>query len=166
MKTIELKNTNLKAIVDDDIFEKLQTLDFSFGLSNGYVVSTNHHKTYGQIRLHRFILNFPLELIDHKDGNPLNCLRENLRLCNRAQNAVNTSRKKMRLEARATKTSRYKGVYWSYRNSKWLAQIGYKSRVIYGGYYDSELLAAKKANELYVKFHGEFARLNQLEESL
>jgi len=162
MKLLGLLNTDKQAQLDDDFNHQFLT-ELTWGLAaGGYVVSTNHHSKLGQVRLHRLVMNFPAEMIDHKDGNPLNCQKENLRLCNKSQNAVNTGRKTIHINSRAVRTSKYKGVYWSFRNERWLAQIRYNYKVVYGGYFDSELEAAKRANALYQKFHGEFAKLNEL----
>lgn len=161
MKTVKLLNTDRVALIDDEDWDRVTHELNSWGIAGGgYVVTTDHHGARGQIRLHRMVMNYPDMMIDHVDGNPLNCQKANLRLCNKSQNAVNTPKKDMSAYVGAKRKSKYKGVYWSWRNGKWLAQIGYNFRVIYGGYFESENDAAMKANELYSKHHGEFAKLN------
>lgn len=161
MKELKLLNTTKVVLIDDEEYSRILELSLTWGISaGGYVISTDRHKQYGQVRLHRFILGFPSEMVDHVDRNPLNCQKSNLRLCDKSQNAVNTTKKDMSKYLGAKKKSKYKGVYWAWRNSKWLAQIGFESRVIYGGYFENEIDAANKANTLYKKYHGEFAVLN------
>merc|ERR1712034_202842 len=47
------------------------------------------------------------------------------------------------------KTSQYKGVYWNRQSGKWHALVSLKgSKQIYGGNFNDELDAAKKANQL------------------
>lgn len=161
MKEIVLRNTDKKAIIDDEDYERIMSLGLSWGLSNGYVVSTNRHKEWGQVRLHRVVLNcsrFDNTLIDHKDNDPLNCQKENIRFSTRSTNAVNVKRKVVSYGAKYI--SKYRGVYWQKRQSTWSAQIGYKYRIIHGGTFRSEVEAAKKANELYLKYFGEFGPQN------
>ena len=54
--------------------------------------------------LHRDIMNTS-DVVDHKDGNTLNCRKYNLRCCTQSQNAKN-----MRIST--TNTSGVKGVCW------------------------------------------------------
>lgn len=157
MKHIELLYPkNALTVIDDDDYDRVMALGLKWTTAGeGYAISTGRINGE-QVRLHRFIMRFPLEMVDHKNRNKLDNRKENLRVCNKSQNAVNTARKKGK--------NRFKGVYWSRANGKWLVQIGYNLKVIYGGYFKSELEAAKAANILYSKYHGEFAVLNIIKE--
>ncbi len=95
----------------------------------------------------------PGEEIDHKDCNPLNCLDDNLRVCNRSQNQQNC-------KLPINNTSRFKGVTWYKSTKKWLAQITVNNKNINLGYYDTAEEAAKAYNTAAIKYHGEFAQLN------
>ena len=55
----------------------------------------------GTVLLHRQLMGFPALLVDHEDGNGLNCRRFNMRLATRQQNGQN------RRNLQAGKTSRY-----------------------------------------------------------
>lgn len=102
--------------------------------------------------VHRLIMNpSSHQLVDHKDGNGLNCLRSNMRICNHFENARNVRIQK-------TSSSGYKGVF--YQRGAYYVQIMADYKSIYGGRFKSKIRAAKRYNELAIKHHGEFARLN------
>lgn len=102
------------------------------------------------IHLHRFLTGAPIELcVDHKDGNPLNNRRENLRICTYAQNCFN---KKMSAQNTSGKT----GV--TRRRKKWLAKIHVRDQVIRLGSFDKFEDAVKARLEGEKKYFGEFAR--------
>ena len=104
--------------------------------------------------LHRMLLGVtdPKVIVDHIDGNGLNCQRSNLRVTNHAGNAWNAS-------LRADNKSGYKGVRQDKKTGKWLAfiQVNYKRRYL-GSFVTPELAAeayARAAEEL----HGEFMKV-------
>lgn len=101
-----------------------------------------------QIYLHRFLTGLPMT--DHHDGNPLNNRRENLRRCTNQQNQFN--RKKQ------ASSSRFKGVTWDKRSSRWLAQIQHNNRNNFLGYHATEEAAAAAYRTAAVQLFGEFAR--------
>lgn len=104
--------------------------------------------------LHRVILRPPKGmLVDHIDGDGMNCTRQNMRICTPQQNSWN-SRK------RNTNTSGYIGVVWSVHASKWCAQILHNSWPIRLGYYTSAEAAARAYDEKCIELRGEFAALN------
>lgn len=110
-------------------------------------------------KMHRLILGItdPKVFVDHKDRNPLNNQRSNLRPCSRAQNVVNT-------ESRKNSTSKYLGVSLaSKRNTTgvtWQSIIGKDKKKIYLGRFQKEELAALAYNKAAIEMYGEFARLN------
>lgn len=131
-----------KAIVDDDFQE---TKKYYF--SHGYAV--NKH-----VYMHREIMNAPSGMdVDHINGNTLDNRKENLRICTRSQNKMNTSRRK-------GNTSGYKGVCFDNTNKKWLATITINGKLKHIGLFQDAKSAAiaydKKAKELF----GDFAKLN------
>jgi len=107
--------------------------------------------------LHRFLMgvNDKDITIDHIDGDGLNNQRNNLRLCTKAQNNINTSSNK-------NTTSKYKGVSWAKHCNRWRAQICKDKVCRYIGYYDTEIEAALAYNNIAKTLHGEFANLNKL----
>ncbi len=88
---------------------------------------------------------------DHRDGDGLNNQRGNIRVCTHGQNMTN-ARKRLR------KTSRFKGVSWEARDSRWRACIMVNKKQTHLGQRTSE----EAAHELYKSaakiYFGEFAR--------
>jgi hypothetical protein len=92
---------------------------------------------------------------DHIDGNPLNCRRNNLRICTPLQNCFN--RKKSN-----NNKSGYKGVSWNNQNMKWQVYVSINSKNKFVGLYDDLIDAAKAYNEKAIHVYGEFAKLNEI----
>jgi hypothetical protein len=106
--------------------------------------------------LHRRILNIEHgSLCDHINGNTLDCRRSNLRLCNNSQNQHNKAKLK-------NNTSGYKGVWWHSIGKKWEARIMVNRENKYLGLFNTKESAALAYNYAAIKYHGEFARLNEL----
>lgn len=106
------------------------------------------------IRMHREILKTPQDMdTDHINMNGLDNRRNNLRICTRSQNYMNRGKYKDNI-------SGYKGVYWY--NKKWVAQIKVNAKQIYLGRFKDKEQAAEAYNKAAKKYHGEFARLNNI----
>lgn len=140
--------------IDQDIYDQYKHI--RWGDCNGYVIGTISYKH--QARLHRLIMNAPEGIeVDHKDGDPHNNLRENLRLCVSAcDNARN--RKKHR-HGRVP----YKGVRHNTNDGR---NRGYTARIALGGKqtdlgtYSTPEEAARVYDAAARQYYGEFARLN------
>lgn len=158
MKKIYLTGKNGKdkfALVDDEDFEKLNEYNWFF--CNGYASKHNKKSKHNniQFKMHRFIMNCPKNLqVDHINGNKLDNRRKNLRICTLKQNCRHKGFSK-------NNTSGYKGVYWDNTHKYWVAKLE-KNRKIYAFYFKDKLIAAKKYNELALKYHGEFALINKI----
>lgn len=163
MKEIKLSQTNCKnrhlnlvALVDDDDYDYLMQWKW---------YANKHRNTFyakrfdpdGNIRMHRQLLNIsdPKITIDHKDHNGLNNQRDNLRVCNSAQNAWNKS-------VRPGGTSLYKGVSFHKKMGKYMAAIRRGGSGYYLGYFESQEDAAIAYNKKAVELFGEFAHLNTI----
>ena len=95
--------------------------------------------------------------VDHINHNRLDNRRINLRLVDRSQNNMN------RRKTIKPKSSQYKGVEKKGKNiKKWRAGITYYGNRINLGYYDTEIKAAEAYNRAALKYHGEFAKLNEI----
>lgn len=96
---------------------------------------------------------WPVEFIDHINGDRSDNRICNLREATHSQNARNRV-------ANFNSTSHYLGVHWNSRDSVWESHINDGSRVIKLGKFDTEVGAAKEYDKNAIKIHCEFARLN------
>lgn len=158
MKTLQLSNSDKVAIIDDEDYERLKTKTWRFR-KRVYSWYQTIYKTGGSKTrsLACFVMNDFESLFDHKDRNPLNNQKYNLRKCNTSQNNTNRIKQK-------NTTSKYKGVYWSKKRLKWYSMISKNKKTTYLGYFINEIKAAKAYNNAAIKLHGEFANLNIIEE--
>ena len=102
------------------------------------------------VYLHRFILDAPPgALVDHRDGNTLDCRRPNLRLATPAQNSRNARRKGSR--------SGFRGVI--VRRDRFQAVIR-AGRYVSLGYFSTPEAAARAYDAAAIRLHGAFAVLN------
>ena len=112
------------------------------------------------IKSHRMIFyltnGYLPDEVDHIDHNKANNLPGNLRGSSRSQNCQNTS-------SRINSTSRFLGVCWFKKNSKWMAQISTNGKKIYLGSFTCEKEAAKAYNKAATEYYGEFANLNNID---
>jgi hypothetical protein len=92
---------------------------------------------------------------DHKDLNPLNNCRNNLRPATRSQNNANKT-------ILRNNTTSYKGVRRHTKDGYWRAALEHQSKHIHLGYFISKEDAAHAYNENALEIWGEFARLNVL----
>lgn len=149
------------AIVDSDMYEYLnQWKWYALKQKNGYYAYRTVHLGIvdGKIKnkmiaMHRLILGAKKgQLSDHRNRNTLDNRRNNLRLCNSAQNCQNK-------EPRKNCTSKYKGVHWNKLNENWRAMIrlGKQKHI---GCFESEVDAAKAYDVKAKEMFGEFAYLN------
>ena len=84
-----------------------------------------------------------------------------LRLATTSENGGN--REKNKKYANKKCSSIYKGVSWNKKDCKWKADISFQGKAFYLGYFINEIDAAKAYNKAAIKFFGEFAKLNTLE---
>ena len=120
---------------------------------------------YSVVQLHRIVAEVFLNAgkpltsqqeIDHRkhaDGSHYQDRLENLRICNRSENNRNH-----RLSSR--NTSGLKGVCWSKKSSKWLAQITVSGKLQYLGYFATPEAAAQAYDAAAIQHFGEFALTN------
>lgn len=125
-------------------------------VNGGYFI-TRHPE--GTLYLHKCLFFeslglFSGSLVDHKNCNPLDNRRENLRISTKSLNSAN-----MRKVNRST-SSNFKGVSWHIKAKKWAAYIN-KNRVRYHlGLFDSEIEAAKAYDKKAVEFFGNHSCIN------
>lgn len=99
--------------------------------------------------MHRLLLQAPKGLrVDHRNGNGLDNRRENIRLCDAAQNGWNAGARR----------GRFKGVNANMGGFR--ASIRCRGAVVYCGWAKTEEAAARLYDLKAIELHGEFARLN------
>lgn len=146
-------------LVDDEDFEYLSQWKWkATKIKNSYYATRSVHKKEGKFStmfIHRIVLNVTDRniLIDHRDGNPLNNQKNNLRPANKSENAANQ-------KARSGCTSKYLGVSWHKPLNKWKVNLQKDKVNRHIGYFASEQDAALAYNNAAKIFHGEFANLN------
>lgn len=158
MKQIPLSKGHV-AFVDAADYPQVSQYKWSYD-KNGYAVRVLRLPTgkRKKIMLHRWILNAPNgTLVDHRDGNPLNNTRDNLRLCTHSQNSANRRKSPPRTGKFA---SRYRGAYKAHNSQYWSAGICYRGQRIYIGSFATEDEAARAYDRKAVELFGEFAVLN------
>lgn len=111
----------------------------------------------GKLRsIHRIIANAaPGDEVDHKDGDKLNCLRENLRIVSRTLNNRNRPQQ-------ANNQSGYKGVSFDKRTGSWKAQLQMHGKGITIGRFSDPKDAAMAYNKTVLKLHGPDAWVNPI----
>ena len=168
MRRIKLTQ-NKVALVDTDIYKLLIDVPFHamkvkgkfYARSNRELITGKRH-TY----LHWIVLapSFNKSFMIHfKDGNTLNCQRDNLEYIERGANTQSTSKK----QKERKKSSKYLGVSFDcdikrFRKKKWGARIKHEGKVHRIGRYLTEREAAEAYNKKAIELFGLPAKLNKL----
>lgn len=155
MKRIKLTQGKY-AIVDDEDYDWLNQWKWCAQKTKygGYLAVrgcrcpfTKHIHT---ILMHRQIISCPKNMdVDHINHKTLDNTKNNLRICNRAQNRRNSKI-----------MNKYKGITWHNQARQWMAQITVNYKHIYLGIFKNEIDAAKAYDKAAKKYHGEYAYLN------
>lgn len=154
-------------LIDDEDYDLIKDIPWNVDV-DGYLKAycKKDKKTY---RIYRLILGVdnPNILVDHKNRNPLDNRKCNLRLCNNSENQKNKkargSSKYLGVSIHSTTVKRVnkKGESVVYHSkSSFLSRIVINGKQKHLGKFDNEIDAAKKYNEFALKYHGEFANLN------
>ena len=147
------------AIVDDDMFDEINRHKWYYlkaKSSRGYAVRSK--KPNGKTKIlfmHKAINQTPDGMqTDHINGDKLDNRKENLRSCTQSENLYNQDKHK-------NNTTGFKGVF--YDEGKYIrASIGHNNKLIYLGRYKTIEDGARAYNEAAIKYHGEFALLNEI----
>lgn len=134
-----------RTTIDKSMIEKVSKYKWGLG-GHGYIyTSVGADREY--LALHQLIMKSKNteHLVDHRDRNPLNNLRSNLRLANKSINSINTG-------LRNNNKSGVTGVSFSSSFKRWRAYISYnKKRIELGYFLDKEdaIVARLKAEVKY-----------------
>lgn len=147
--------------IDADLAQFKWHAHFAKNYSNGgnFIAQTRARKINGDknhIAMHRVIMERivgrPLEkgeFVDHRDNNPLNNIRGNLRIADRRQNGQNRMH-------RTNSKSGLKGVSWRKTYSDWAASIRVDGKLIHLDFYktpeEAHAAYCAKAKELFGEF--------------
>lgn len=140
---------NKFVLVDEDDYDYLMQWNWHF--FGGYA------KNAKQGFMHRLLMNPGDLYVDHANGNKLDNRRANLRVCTHSQNMMNRPMS-------SSNSSGYKGVFFNKQCNKWMSLISANGKSNYLGLFTCKHKAALAYNEAAIKYHGEFATLNQVTE--
>lgn len=149
------------ALIDDSDFRlvggrKWYAKTFENGTYAAHTEYGSSGRTGRTLLLHRVLMGAKAgEFVDHRNGDTLDNQRGNLRITTNAQNCQNQ-------KLRSNNTSGYKGVTFHPNNKNWVAKIHANNKAIHVGVFQTSEEAALAYNEAALKYHGEFARLNEV----
>lgn len=145
-------NTNKEFYFDLEDYNKIKDYCWNENIdkSTGYHVLTtcDYNSSYKTIKMHK-ILGY-LDFTDHKDRNPLNNRRSNLRTATPSENMRNHSKRK-------DNTSGFTGITYDKRRDTWTVRISIDGKFKHIGSFknkDDAVIARLKAEQ---KYYGEFA---------
>jgi hypothetical protein len=157
------------AIVDDEDFEYLNQWKWCVqkNRQNRYAARflteyVGEIKKIVQLRMHQVLLKkyyqkLP-ENIDFIDNDGLNIRKGNIRICSKSD-AKRNGKKTIKKEG---VKSKFKGVSLHKKTGKYHASICFNKKIYSLKYHESEILAAQAYNVAAKKYHGEFAKLNDV----
>lgn len=149
MKILKVQGKDI--MVDDDTYTWAK--HFKWQLGNKGHVYIHQYKNY--VWLHRIVMDTPDDMLcDHKDRNPHNNQRSNLRNCTHSQNSMNTTIK--------PGAQGYRGVSKDKRREArpyraYIQAEGVRKSL---GMYATPEEAARAYDKAAKELHGEFAMLN------
>jgi hypothetical protein len=116
-----------------------------------YAVRTDKGQWVG---LHRFLMQpDPGMIVDHVNGDGLDCRRVNMRVTTQHGNMMNR-------QAAIKNATGYKGVRYRSDKRRWVANIGYRGATYHLGLFRDAEAAARAYDAKARELHGDHARLN------
>lgn len=144
------------ALVDDEDYERVMQFKWYAHRDNGNVYARSDIRRNGKkvsLRLHRFILDAPPDvLVDHADGNGLDCTRRNIRFATVSQNNANKNT--------PGSSSGYRGVVLDRRRGTWTARISVNGHEFNRFGFGNPRDAARAYDVMAIEHFGQFARPN------
>lgn len=155
-KFIELTR-NKVSIIDEEDFIKVSQYKWHTCMTGSRMYAQTRIDGK-RIYMHHFILpKKDYVEIDHVNCNGLDNRKENLRYATSQQNKRNREKGK-------NNTSGFKGVSFRKDRNKWRAHITIDYKYRHLGHYDTAIEAAVAYNQAALKFFGEYANLNVIED--
>ena len=158
MKELSIKGTDKKVLLDDEDFERIASFNWKItdSRNDGTGLTIRWFSAVGK----RWtpIANIVLFkhkglMIDHKDRNPFNNQKDNLRISSHSQNNQNKGKQR-------NSSSKYKGVTLHKRLQKFQVSIMLNGKSKFLGTFTDEIEAAKVYDKHAKIMFGEFAYLN------
>jgi hypothetical protein len=139
--------------VDDEDYDSL--IKYKWWITpDGYIWTRDHSNGWKDVKnllIHRVVMNAPKGItVDHKDRNPLNNQKSNLRFATYTQQNINT-------KMRSDNTSGHRGVYWEPRRNCWRVCINFNKKQIHVGQFKDKDEAIVAYNTKCKELYGEFA---------
>jgi len=159
---MEIDIKGYRVLIDEEDYEKVMKYKWYINKCKieRYSLYYFYANTYingkrKDIRLHRYLMDcVPNDgkIVDHKDGNTLDCRKSNLRICSLTEN--NRNRRISR-----NNTSGFKGVSYFKRDDNYMAQITVDKKKLYLGSFPTAELAGDAYKEASIKYHKEYGRI-------
>ncbi len=157
MKEIPLTQNKIAIVADEDFPFLSQYKWRTQKGPDGHLYARTRINANGIIThpyMHTLLMNPSCQqMVDFKDGNGLNLLRGNMRLCSNKEDAQNRRQQ-------SNNRSGYKGISWGTKENKWVAFItvdGVHKRI---GTFTNAIDAAQAYDDEAKKYFGSFAQLN------
>lgn len=150
-------NTNNKFYFDMDDYEKISNYNWRehvHNITEYHCVVANSGEDKKDIKMQWIVAG---KYYDHRDRNPLNNRKYNLRPSTICENNQNRSKG-------SNNTSGIIGVYWNKKAGKWCAYIMYDNQRLHLGSFVDKNSAVKARLIAEMQYHGEFAPQRHLYE--
>jgi hypothetical protein len=137
-------------VEDEDLLQRFAWSLVAAKIGHDYARSTFGGNRY----LHQAVVP-GVPMVDHKDGNGLDCRHPNLRPATRSLNRAN-------VKTKPRTKSGFRGVYFnsSGRGPEWKVGLKVNKRSIHLGYFESAEDAARAYDAAAIKAFGQFATVN------
>lgn len=137
-------------LIDEEDLERIKKHSWCASSNGGGRIYAQTRINTKTIYMHRFILSAPKgTMIDHRNGNPLDNRKSNLRFCTKSENSLNSKQRVRRYSA-------YRGVTYDKERNKWLAQLKVNSVKVLSKRFATELEAAQAYKDAVAQHCSEF----------